>query len=159
LLRANDHILPRADIRLDAERATAVSAPPVQLRRHDPLPPVPVPPIENDLHVPASHEVSRQGLPNVGPISRHDYQGSNHPGWRGFRRAAFGWHMASFCVEWDSSNSPRGYLTAAELGMAITAGAARGLDAICTSPGSARVQPVDNAVSLVDKTGFRVGFP
>jgi hypothetical protein len=158
LLRANDHIMPGADIRLDAGRAAAVPAPPVQRMRPALLPPITLPPIEKDLHVRVSREVSRQGLPDIGPIPRHDYQGSNHPGRRRVRRAAVRWHRASLCIEWESSNSIRGYLAAAEWVLAITAGTAVGFDAISPASGSARVQPVDRAVFLVNKTDFRVGI-
>jgi hypothetical protein len=115
VLWAGDHVPPVGDITLDAPRTAPVRSTPVLLIRLDPLPPLPLASVQEDLHILVCREMSRQRLPKIWLVSRHDYQGSNYLCRLCFRRPAFDCHMPSLRAEWYSGNSARGYFAAPEM--------------------------------------------
>jgi len=106
VLWAGDHVPPVGDITLDAPRTAPVRSTPVLPIRLDPLPPLPLASVQEDLHILVCREMSRQGLPKIWLVLRHDYQGSNYLCRLCFRRPAFDCH---------SGNSARGYFAAPEM--------------------------------------------
>jgi hypothetical protein len=65
VLWAGDDVLPTADIIFGARRAAAVRSTPVLLIRLEPLTPLPLASVQEDLHILACREMSRQRLPKI----------------------------------------------------------------------------------------------
>jgi hypothetical protein len=88
-LCTGNHILPVADIRLDAWRAAAVRSMPVHLIRPVPPPPRAASSVEEDPHILVSRETARQRLPMLWLVLSHDYQDSRSCGRQRFRGPVF----------------------------------------------------------------------
>src|SRR5512146_3427129 len=71
-MRANQHILSRANIILDTWQATAVRAAPIRRVGSVVLSSLPLPPIKKNSNLMALPELSCQGPPQVGLVSRND---------------------------------------------------------------------------------------
>jgi len=72
VVRADQHILPRADIILDAWQASPVRSPPIRRVGLVILPALPLPSIEENSDLLALPELSCQGPPQVRLIPRDD---------------------------------------------------------------------------------------
>lgn len=77
-LQASDHKPDGADILVDARLASAVGPPPVRRVPGAPPPPVPPPPVQEDQGLHVLGELPYQMVEEVGLISPHDAQVSNH---------------------------------------------------------------------------------
>jgi hypothetical protein len=73
---ADYHKVPGADISLDARGAAAVHFPLVRLIGPNPLPPLPSPPIPEDLHLCVSRELLRESTPKIRLVVRYNDQTS-----------------------------------------------------------------------------------